>query len=93
MVQYLQIGLAMFDGVLRDEWETAVGVSLDDALQTESNASLIAFLRTRGLREDERGIRLDPRTAFRTLIELSFELAMAGAAEPPPVMNNQEADR
>jgi coproporphyrinogen III oxidase-like Fe-S oxidoreductase len=88
MLQYLQIGLSMFDGILRDEWATATGVSLDECLARPPIAPLAEFLRRRGLVEDERGIRLRPQTAYRTLIELAFELALANRpTQPDPTTN------
>lgn len=77
LVSFLQAGLAMFDGVLREEWRVSTGTDLDEVLTRPSIAPLAEFLRTRGLIEDARGIRLDPRLAGLTLIELAFEMAMS----------------
>nr|ADR01089.1 NocN [Nocardia sp. ATCC 202099] len=77
LVSFLQAGLAMFDGVLREEWRVSTGTDLDEVLTRPSIAPLADFLRGRGLIEDERGIRLDPRLAGLTLIELAFEMAMS----------------
>jgi coproporphyrinogen III oxidase-like Fe-S oxidoreductase len=77
LVSFLQAGLAMFDGVLRSEWRIATGTELDDVLTRPAIAPLADLLRGRGLVEDQRGIRLDSRTAGLTLIELAFEMAMS----------------
>ncbi len=77
LVSFLQAGLAMFDGVLREEWRVSTGTDLDEVLTRPSIAPLAEFLRGRGLIEDERGIRIDPRLAGLTLIELAFEMAMS----------------
>lgn len=77
LVSLLQAGLAMFDGVLRREWEIATGTELDEVLTRPSIAPLAEMLRNRGLVEDERGIRLPPKVAGVTLIELAFEMAMS----------------
>lgn len=77
LVSFLQAGLAMFDGVLRAQWRVSTGTDLDEVLTRPAIAPLAEFLRTRGLIEDERGIRLDPRLAGLTLIELAFEMAMS----------------
>jgi oxygen-independent coproporphyrinogen-3 oxidase len=80
LLQLMQIGLSMFDGVLRVEWERATGASLEEVLTRPPIAPLIEFLRRRGLVEDERGIRLPERQAYRTLIELALEMALAEPA-------------
>ncbi|GGS46012.1 MULTISPECIES: coproporphyrinogen-III oxidase family protein [Actinokineospora] len=77
LVSFLQAGLAMFDGILREEWRVSTGTDLDEVLTRPSIAPLAEFLRGRGLVEDERGIRLDRRVAGLTLIELAFEMAMS----------------
>ncbi|MGX7828470.1 coproporphyrinogen-III oxidase family protein [Actinokineospora sp. 24-640] len=77
LVSFLQAGLAMFDGILREEWRVSTGTHLDEVLTRPNIAPLAEFLRKRGLVEDERGIRLDPRLAGLTLIELAFEMAMS----------------
>jgi coproporphyrinogen III oxidase-like Fe-S oxidoreductase len=77
LVSFLQAGLAMFDGILRDQWRLSTGTDLDEVLARPAIAELADFLRGRGLVEDERGIRLDPRNAGLTLIELAFEMAMS----------------
>lgn len=77
LVSFLQAGLAMFDGVLREEWRVSTGTDLAEVLTRPTIAPLADFLRKRGLAEDERGIRLDPRIAGVTLIELAFEMAMS----------------
>ncbi|GAB1640129.1 coproporphyrinogen-III oxidase family protein [Krasilnikovia sp. MM14-A1259] len=77
LVSFLQAGLAMFDGILRDEWRTATGTDLDEVLTRASIAPLAEFLRGRGLVSDERGIRLPVRNVGVTLIELAFEMAMS----------------
>jgi len=77
LVSFLQAGLAMFDGILRDEWHTATGTELDEVLTRATIAPLADFLRGRGLVSDERGIRLPVRTVGVTLIELAFEMAMS----------------
>ena len=77
LVSFLQAGLAMFDGILRSEWRIATGTDLAEVLTRPTIAPLAALLRARGLVEDERGIRLDSRTAGLTLIELAFEMAMS----------------
>lgn len=77
LISFLQAGLAMFDGVLREEWRVSTGTDLAEVLTRPNIAPLADFLRTRGLAEDERGIRLDPRLAGVTLIELAFEMAMS----------------
>lgn len=81
LVSFLQAGLAMFDGVLREQWKVSTGTDLDEVLTRPTIAPLAEFLRTRGLIEDARGIRLDRRLAGLTLIELAFEMAMS---EPEP---------
>jgi len=77
LVSFLQAGLAMFDGILRTEWQISTGTDLDEVLGRPAIAPLTQFLRGRGLAEDERGIRLDRRNAGLTLIELAFEMAMS----------------
>ncbi|MBN3932617.1 radical SAM protein [Streptomyces verrucosisporus] len=77
LVSLLQAGLAMFDGVLRDQWRLATGTELAEVLTRPAIAPLAEFLRGRGLVEDERGIRLPRRQAGITLIELAFEMAMS----------------
>jgi coproporphyrinogen III oxidase-like Fe-S oxidoreductase len=77
LVSFLQAGLAMFDGVLRTEWLVSTGTDLDEVLTRPNIAPLAEFLRRRGLVEDERGIRLNPKYAGLTLIELAFEMAMS----------------
>ncbi|MFI1192175.1 coproporphyrinogen-III oxidase family protein [Micromonospora sp. NPDC020750] len=77
LVSFLQAGLAMFDGVLRDEWRIATGTELDEVLTRPTIAPLAEFLRGRGLVSDERGIRLPVRNVGVTLIELAFEMAMS----------------
>ncbi|GAA4433778.1 hypothetical protein GCM10023148_39810 [Actinokineospora soli] len=77
LVSFLQAGLAMFDGVLREEWRVSTGTELAEVLTRPTIAPLAEFLRRRGLVEDERGIRLDPKIAGVTLIELAFEMAMS----------------
>ncbi|RGC69592.1 Oxygen-independent coproporphyrinogen-III oxidase [Micromonospora sp. MW-13] len=77
LVSFLQAGLAMFDGVLRDEWRIATGTELDEVLTRPAIAPLFEFLRGRGLVSDERGIRLPVRNVGVTLIELAFEMAMS----------------
>jgi coproporphyrinogen III oxidase-like Fe-S oxidoreductase len=79
VISFLQAGLSMFDGILRREWKIATGTELDKILCRSSIAPLAELLRKRGLVEDDRGIRLDPRTAGLTLIELAFEMAMSQA--------------
>ncbi len=39
----LRSGLSIFDGVLRDEWEQQIGVSLEDTLEEPSLAPLISY--------------------------------------------------
>jgi coproporphyrinogen III oxidase-like Fe-S oxidoreductase len=82
LLQLLQIGLSMFDGILRDQWERGTGVALEDMFTRTSIAPLIEFLRRRGLAENERGIRLPENDAYRTLIELALEMALAEPATP-----------
>jgi oxygen-independent coproporphyrinogen-3 oxidase len=77
LVSFLQAGLAMFDGILRTEWQIATGTDLDEVLRRPAIAPLAEFLRGRGLTEDHRGIRLDRRRVGLTLIELAFEMAMS----------------
>jgi len=77
LVSLLQAGLAMFDGVLRDEWAVSTGTDLEEVLTRPAIAPLTALLRARGMVEGPRGIRLDRRTAGLTLIELAFEMAMS----------------
>jgi coproporphyrinogen III oxidase-like Fe-S oxidoreductase len=77
LIPLLQAGLAMFDGVLRTEWRIATGTELSEVLTRPAVAPLAEFLRSRGLTEDERGIRLDRRAVGPTLIELAFEMAMS----------------
>lgn len=77
LVSFIQAGLAMFDGILREEWRVSTGTDLDEVLARPAIAPLAEFLRGRGLVEDARGIRLDPRVAGLTLIELAFEMAMS----------------
>lgn len=77
LISFLQAGLAMFDGILRKEWRISTGTDLDEVLSRPNIAPLAEFLRTRGLIEDERGIRLDPKIAGITLIALAFEMAMS----------------
>jgi coproporphyrinogen III oxidase-like Fe-S oxidoreductase len=77
LVSFLQAGLAMFDGILREEWRVSTGTDLDEVLTRPNIAPLADLLRRRGLTEDERGIRLSSRTAGLTLIELAFEMAMS----------------
>ncbi|HVV20621.1 MAG TPA: coproporphyrinogen-III oxidase family protein [Pseudonocardiaceae bacterium] len=77
LVSFLQAGLSMFDGILRTEWEIATGTDLTEVLSRPLIAPLADFLRDRGLIEDERGIRLDPRVVGVTLVELAFEMAMS----------------
>ncbi|AUS77076.1 radical SAM protein [Actinoalloteichus sp. AHMU CJ021] len=82
LVSFLQAGLAMFDGVLRAEWELATGTQLDEVLERPSIAPLAGLLRARGLVEDARGIRLPRDRAGLTLIELAFEMAMSQPEQP-----------
>jgi coproporphyrinogen III oxidase-like Fe-S oxidoreductase len=77
LVSFLQAGLAMFDGILREEWRVSTGTDLDEVLTRPAISPLAEFLRGRGLVEDERGIRLDQKVAGLTLIELSVEMAMS----------------
>ncbi|MEU6714640.1 radical SAM protein [Nonomuraea sp. NPDC046802] len=77
LVSFLQAGLAMFEGILRTEWQITTGTELEEVLTRPAIAPLADFLRTRGLVEDDRGIRLDPKSAGLTLIELAFEMAMS----------------
>jgi oxygen-independent coproporphyrinogen-3 oxidase len=77
LVSFLQAGLAMFDGVLREDWSIATGTHLDHVLRRPNIAPLADFLRERGLVEDDRGIRLPIRNVGVTLIELAFEMAMS----------------
>ncbi|MFI5931967.1 coproporphyrinogen-III oxidase family protein [Actinoplanes sp. NPDC051494] len=77
LISFLQAGLAMFDGILRDEWLVATGTELDEVLTRPAIAPLVDFLRGRGLISDERGIRLPVRNVGVTLIELAFEMAMS----------------
>jgi oxygen-independent coproporphyrinogen-3 oxidase len=77
LISFLQAGLAMFDGILRTEWRVSTGTDLDEVLRRPTIAPLAQFLRGRGLAEDDRGIRLDRRSAGLTLIELAFEMAMS----------------
>ena len=77
LISFLQAGLAMFDGILRTEWQISTGTDLDEVLRRPAIAPLAQFLRGRGLTEDGRGIRLDRRRAGLTLIELAFEMAMS----------------
>lgn len=77
LVSFLQAGLAMFDGILRTEWRISTGTDLDEVLTRPTIAPLADLLRSRGLIEDERGIRLDRKVAGLTLIELAFEMAMS----------------
>lgn len=77
LVSFLQAGLAMFDGVLREEWRVSTGTDLAEVLTRPTIAPLADFLRRRGLVEDARGIRLDPKIAGVTLLELAFEMAMS----------------
>lgn len=77
LVSLLQAGLAMFDGVLRDQWRLTTGTELAEVLERPAIAPLAGFLRGRGLVEDEQGIRLPRNRAGLTLIELAFEMAMS----------------
>ncbi|SCF35150.1 oxygen-independent coproporphyrinogen-3 oxidase [Micromonospora viridifaciens] len=77
LISFLQAGLAMFDGILRDEWRVSTGTDLDEVLTRPAIAPLADFLRGRGLICDERGIRLPVRNVGVTLIELAFEMAMS----------------
>ncbi|ROO63260.1 coproporphyrinogen III oxidase-like Fe-S oxidoreductase [Micromonospora sp. Llam0] len=77
LISFLQAGLAMFDGILRDEWLVSTGTDLDEVLTRPAIAPLTDFLRGRGLICDERGIRLPVRNVGVTLIELAFEMAMS----------------
>ncbi|WP_225725235.1 MULTISPECIES: coproporphyrinogen-III oxidase family protein [unclassified Nocardia] len=77
LISFIQAGLAMFDGILRQEWQISTGTELDEVLARPTIAPLIELLRRRGLTEDDRGIRLDPKVAGLTLIELAFEMAMS----------------
>jgi coproporphyrinogen III oxidase-like Fe-S oxidoreductase len=77
LISFLQAGLAMFDGILRTEWRISTGTELDEVLTRPNIAPLAEMLRRRGLVEDERGIRLHPKIAGVTLIELAFEMAMS----------------
>jgi coproporphyrinogen III oxidase-like Fe-S oxidoreductase len=77
LISLLQAGLAMFDGVLREEWRIATGTELSEVLTRPTVEPLAALLRGRGLVEDEQGIRLDRRVVGLTLIELAFEMAMS----------------
>jgi oxygen-independent coproporphyrinogen-3 oxidase len=77
LVSFLQAGLAMFEGILREPWTAATGTDINEVLRRPRIAPLAEFLRRRGLVEDARGIRLDRRWAGLTLIELAFEMAMS----------------
>ncbi|WP_051386213.1 coproporphyrinogen-III oxidase family protein [Actinokineospora inagensis] len=76
----LRAGLSMFDGILRDAWETATGAALADCLDTPGIAPMVGFFRKHGLIEDERGMRLPRDRVGTALIELSFHTAALQAA-------------
>ncbi|MFJ1745740.1 coproporphyrinogen-III oxidase family protein [Streptomyces sp. NPDC088116] len=77
LVSLLQAGLAMFDGIPRQDWTYRTGTDLTEVLTRPAIAPLADFLRGRGLIEDDHGIRLPRRRAGLTLIELAFEMAMS----------------
>jgi coproporphyrinogen III oxidase-like Fe-S oxidoreductase len=75
---FLQSGLSIFDGILRDEWQGATGVSLDETLAHPNLRPLIDKLRTsNSLIEDSRGIRLPRERAGHILVNMSFTRSMA----------------
>ena len=67
-------GLACFDGILRDSWVEATGIALDEALERPALEPITRYLRTQGLTEDKRGIRLPPARAGAILHNLSYQL-------------------
>ncbi|GHF86033.1 radical SAM protein [Streptomyces griseosporeus] len=77
LVSLLQAGLAMFDGIPREDWRQRTGTDLAEVLLRPTVAPLADFLRGRGLVEDDHGIRLPRDIAGLTLIELAFEMAMS----------------
>jgi coproporphyrinogen III oxidase-like Fe-S oxidoreductase len=74
IISSLRAGLSCFDGVLRQEWEQATGISLDEALQRPMLKPLVEYLRRHGLVEDERGSRLPADAIGDILIDLTFQL-------------------
>nr|WP_243715484.1 radical SAM protein [Micromonospora sp. KC207] len=76
----LRAGLSMFDGIVRDDWETATGASLSDCLELPGIRPMVSFFRKHGLVEDERGMRLPRERVATALVELSFHTAALQAA-------------
>jgi coproporphyrinogen III oxidase-like Fe-S oxidoreductase len=74
VISSLRAGLSYFDGVLREEWQQATGVALEEALQRPAIAPLTKYLRDRGLVEDENGFRLPAAEVGNILIDLNFRL-------------------
>ena len=73
---FIRSGLSIFDGILRAEWEHQTGTTLEDVLAQPALRPLMKYLRSSGLIESPRGIRLPPERVARALINLSFHLSL-----------------
>ena len=82
VISMLRAGLSYFPGIDRRRWRRVAGVELDEVLERRLIAPIAEFLRTKGLVEDEVGIRLPRDRMGDALLNLNFQLLRPRQPQP-----------